>query len=110
MCSFIKKNLETCEIKTGHGDIHQIEVVPFLKKMAKRKRQWDIVYFDPPPDSNYDEVLDFFGRGAVLRPGGLLIVEHPNEMLFPEKFGAMARWRVVVQGETSISFYEKKRI
>ncbi len=110
MCSFIKKNMEVCGIKEGHGEVHQIEVVPFLKKMAKRKRCWDVVYFDPPTDSNYNEVLDFFGRGAALRPGGLFIIEHPNEMIFPEKFGVMSRWRVVVQGETSISFYEKKRI
>ena len=110
MCSFIKKNMETFGIKEGHGEVNQIEVVPFLKKMAKRKRCWDIVYFDPPVDSNCDEVLDFFGRGAVLRPGGLFIIEHPNEMVFPEKFGVMSRWRVVVQDETSISFYEKKRI
>ena len=109
MCSFIKKNMETCGIKEGHGEVHQIEVVPFLKKMAKRKRCWDVVYFDPPYDSNYDEVLAFFGRGVAIKPGGLLIIEHPNEMFFPEKFGVMARWRVVVQGETSISFYEKKR-
>ena len=110
MCSFIKKNMETCGIKEGHGEVHQIEVVPFLKKMAKRKRCWDVVYFDPPYDSNYDEVLAFFSRGVAIKPGGLLIIEHPNEMFFPEKFGVMARWRVVVQGETSISFYEKKRI
>ena len=77
--------------------------------MAKRKRCWDVVYFDPPYDSNYDEVLAFFSRGVAIKPGGLLIIEHPNEMFFPEKFGVMARWRVVVQGETSISFYEKKR-
>ena len=109
MCSFIKKNMEVLGIKEGHGEVHQIEVVPFLKKMAKRKRQWDVVYFDPPYDSNYDEVLDFFSRGAALKPGGLFIIEHPNEMLFPEKFGVMSRWRVVVQGETTITFYEKKR-
>jgi 16S rRNA (guanine966-N2)-methyltransferase len=110
MCSFIKKNMEACGIKEGHGEVHQIEVVPFLKKMAKRKRCWDVVYFDPPYDSNYDEVLAFFSRGVAIKPGGLLIIEHPNEMFFPEKFGVMARWRVVVQGETSISFYEKKRV
>ena len=109
MCGFIKKNMEAFGIKEGHGEVHQIEVVPFLKKMAKRKRQWDVVYFNPPYDSNYDEVLDFFSRGAALKPGGLLVVEHPNEMLFPEKFGVMSRWRVVVQSETTITFYEKKR-
>ncbi len=108
MCGFIKKNMEACGIKEGHGEVHQIEVVPFLKKMAKRRRFWDVVYFDPPYDSNYEEVLAFFSRGVAIRPGGLLVVEHPTEMFFPEKFGVMARWRVVTQGETSLSLYEKK--
>ncbi len=108
MCGFIKKNMEACGIKEGHGEINQIEVVPFLKKMGKRRRFWDVVYLDPPYDSNYEEVLAFFSRGVAIRPGGVLIVEHPAEMFFPEKFGVMARWRIVTQGDTALSFYEKK--
>jgi 16S rRNA (guanine(966)-N(2))-methyltransferase RsmD len=108
MCSFIKKNLESCGIKEGHGEVCEMEVVPFLKKMAKRKRQWDVVYFDPPYDSNYDEVLKYFGKGAAIEIRGTLVIEHPAEMFFPETFGVMKRWRVLVQGETALSFYERK--
>jgi len=108
MCGYIKKNLEACGIKEGHGEIHEIEAVPFLKRMEKRRRVWDVVYFDPPYDSNYDEVLAYFSRGAALKPRGVLIIEHHVEMFFPEEFGVMKRWRVLSQGETSLSFYEKK--
>lgn len=108
MCGYIKKNMEACGIKEGHGEIHEIEVVPFLKKMSKRRRVWDVVYFDPPYDSNYDEVLDYFSRGVAIKPHGVLVIEHPTEMFFPETFGAMKRWRVVTQGDTSLSFYERK--
>lgn len=108
MCSYIKKNLAACGIKEGHGEIFELEVVPFLKRMSKRRRFWDVVYFDPPYDSNYDEVLAFFSRGEVIKPGGMLVIEHPAEMFFPEDFGVMKRWRVVVQGETQLSFYERQ--
>jgi 16S rRNA (guanine966-N2)-methyltransferase len=108
MCSFIKKNLETCGIKEGHGEICEMEVAPFLKKMWKRRRFWDVVYFDPPYNSNYDEVMKYFSRGATVTPGGVLVIEHHSEMFFPEKIGVMKRFRVVVQGETTLSFYERK--
>jgi len=108
MCSYIKKNLTTCGIKEGHGEVCEMEVAPFLKKMWKRRRFWDVVYFDPPYNANYDEVLKYFSRGATVTPGGILVIEHHSEMFFPEKIGVMKRFRVVVQGETTLSFYERK--
>jgi 16S rRNA (guanine(966)-N(2))-methyltransferase RsmD len=108
MCSYIKKNLATCGIKEGHGEIHEMEVIPFLKEMKKRKRCWDVVYFDPPYDADYDEVLKFLSRGVALEQGGTLVIEHHAEMFFPEKIGQLRRWRVIVQGDSALSFFERK--
>ena len=41
---------------------------PFLKKWPKRDGFWDIVYYDPPYDTNYDEVLKYFEKGVTIRP------------------------------------------
>lgn len=112
MCSLIKKNMTSFGIKEGHGEVVELEVVPFLKKMRKRHRTWDIAFFDPPFDANYDEVLAMFARGKMLRKDrGILVVAHHSEMFFPEKLGALRRFRVVnVQDtDTSLSFYENKR-
>jgi 16S rRNA (guanine(966)-N(2))-methyltransferase RsmD len=108
MCSFIKKNLENCGVKSGHGEIFEIEAIPFLMRMEKRRRVWDVVYYDPPYDTDYNEVLAFFARGVALRQKGVLVIEHHSDMFFPEEMGQLRRWRVVSLGETSLTFYERR--
>lgn len=108
MCSFIKKNLTFCGIKDGHSEVVEMEAAPFLKKMSKRRRFWDVIFFDPPYDSNYDEALKYLSRGAGIKPKGVLVIEHHCDMFFPENIGVMKRWRVIIQGDSAISFYERK--
>jgi len=108
MCSFIRENLKNCEIKDGHGEVFEMEAVPFLKRMAKRRRFWDVVYYDPPYDTDYESVLKYLKKGVAIKPGGTLVIEHHSEMFFPENIGVLRRWKVVVKGDTAISFYERK--
>lgn len=107
MCSFIRKNMESLGIKEGHAEIFEIEVIPFLKQMANRRRFWDVVFLDPPYDANYDEILKYFSRGVCVKPKGMLIIEHHAEMFFPEKLGVLTRWRVIVEGDSALSFYDR---
>jgi 16S rRNA (guanine966-N2)-methyltransferase len=108
MCHFIEENLKTCEISLGHGEIVNLECVPFLKRMAQRRRVWDVVYFDPPYEADYEEVLQFFARGACLRQdGGILVIEHHAEMFFPQTVGCLERRRVIREGDTALTFYER---
>lgn len=108
MCGLIRKNLESLEIKIGHGEIVEMEVEPFLKKMAKRRRTWDVVFFETPASENYDGVVKFLSRGKVVAPGGTVVIEHPSEVFMPERLGVLKRWRVVVQGDRAISFFERR--
>ncbi|MGI8495902.1 MAG: 16S rRNA (guanine(966)-N(2))-methyltransferase RsmD [Pyrinomonadaceae bacterium] len=108
MCGIIKKNLETIGIKEGHGEVFETEAVPFLKQMAKRRRFWDVVFFDPPYDTDYDEILSYLSRGVGIKLHGTLVIEHHAEMFFPERLGVLQRWRVIVLGESALSFYERR--
>jgi 16S rRNA (guanine966-N2)-methyltransferase len=107
MSSLIRSNMAAMEVKSGHGEVFEIEAVPFLKQMEKRRRVWDVVYFGAPFDTNYDEALEYFGRGVCIESKGMLIIEHHSEMFFPEKIGRLRRWRVVVEDDSALSFYEK---
>lgn len=108
LCGLIKKNMEACNIKTGHGEVVESEVVPFLKKMAQRRRFWDVVFFNPAPDANNDDIIKYLSRGAAIKPQGILVIEHHSDTFFPEKIGVLRRWRVVVLGETTLSFYDRQ--
>ena len=106
-CNFIKKNLETFGIKDGHGELVEMEILPFLKKSAKRRRFWELVYLDLPDSAERTEILDRLSRGAALSQGGLLLIEHPSNIPHPENLNQLKRWRTVDQGETIVSIYER---
>ena len=107
MVSFIKKNMEALGVKDGHAEVFEIEAVPFLKQMAKRRRFWDVVFLDPPYDTNYDEMVKYLSRGVCIKPKGMLVIEHHAEMFFPEKLGVLTRWRVIIEGDSALSFYDR---
>ena len=68
---------------------------------------WDIAFYDPPYEADYSIVLHEFGfRKPLLNDGGVLIVEHHAKHKMPDAVGGLRRWRILKQGETSLSFYE----
>ena len=110
LCSLIRKNLENIGIKSGHGEVNEIEVIPFLKRAAKRRRFWDVVYFTCPKIEGADEIMECFSRGTAITPGGTLVIEHDAETTYPEKLGVLKRWRVVVQDDTALTFYNRNTV
>jgi 16S rRNA (guanine(966)-N(2))-methyltransferase RsmD len=107
MTSCIKKNLELCGIKDGHSEIIQMEVLPFLRRVGRRRRFWDIVYCGTPCDNDFDVLLKCFGNGYSLRPGGMLILEHPAGQSFPDNVGLLHRRRLIDGEGSSLTIYER---
>jgi 16S rRNA (guanine966-N2)-methyltransferase len=107
MCSFVRKNLEELAVKAGHGDVVEIEISPFLKRAGKSKRVWDLVYLGTRAADD-EAVFDFLRRGTSVSKGGLLIIEHKADSEFPEKLGTLDRWRVIANGNASLTLYERK--
>ena len=107
MCSFIRKNLAEFGVKDGHGEVIEMEILPFLIRCSRRKRSWDIVYFDVPVSDEHRVIVDHLGRGCGIKTGGLLLIEHKSETQFPDNIRTLKRWRTVDQGETILSIYER---
>jgi len=71
---------------------------------------FDVVFLDPPYDAEteYAGTLGFLG-GAVaglLNAGAVVIAEHRRKEKLEDRYGRLARTRLLQQGDAGLSFFE----
>ncbi len=104
-CALIEENLDKLGVPENSTDVLNLEAENFTGR--KHPRPWDIIFFDPPYESDYGIVMDDVGsKGDMLSHDGILVAEHHAKKQMPEGVGKLRRWRVLKQGETHLSFYE----
>lgn len=102
----LKKNLTNC------GFTEQSEIVPYsvdrvLSHLRKKKRQFDLIFVDPPYDQNL-VMPTLKGLEKVLADGGVIIVENsPRERVSDTE--TMAVTSVRKYGQTEIAFLKNMR-
>jgi 16S rRNA (guanine(966)-N(2))-methyltransferase RsmD len=112
MCGLVESNLDLCGVPEDATEVVLSEAAEYLRRTSAENwrggQAWDIAFFDPPYSIDYTPVLEAFGHHtvALLRAGGILIVEHHHKNALKEEFGAMRRWRILKQGDSALSFYE----
>ena len=106
-CALIEENLDALKIPEERTEIICVPAETFAGR--DHDRPWDIAFFDPPYDTNYGPVIFDFGDRThhLLNSDGLFVVEHHTKNVLPDASGELRRWRVLKQGETSLSFYER---
>jgi 16S rRNA (guanine966-N2)-methyltransferase len=106
-CTLIESNLELCRVPEDQRVIYCSEAYEFLRQTTSAP--WDIVFFDPPYKQDYLRTVEFLGVNAakLLTDDGLLIVEHHHKNVLPERTGDLSRTRVLKQGDSSLSFYQR---
>ena len=116
MCALVEENLDLLQVPEELTEVVKSEAAEYLRRTAGGggqdwrggKEPWDIVFFDPPYDTDYLPVLRAFGHhtALLLREGGVLVVEHHHKNALPDAPGRLRRWRVLKQGDSALSFYE----
>ena len=116
MCGLVEENLDLLGVPEELTEVVKSDAAEYLKRTGRGAGQdwragtepWDIVYFDPPYSSDYLGVLREFASHtpALLREGGVLVVEHHHKSALPDAPGRLRRWRVLKQGDSALSFYE----
>ena len=69
---------------------------------------FDLVFLDPPYEAaeEYAATLGLLGESVeLLAPGALVIAEHRRKERLADRYGELARTRLLEQGDAALSFY-----
>ena len=106
-CALIEENLDLIGIDESKTEVVALPAENFSGR--KHPVGWDIAFYDPPYDVDYSLVLFDFGAddSTLLRDDGVFIAEHHSKNVLPDASGNIRRWRLLTQGDTCLSFYER---
>jgi 16S rRNA (guanine(966)-N(2))-methyltransferase RsmD len=80
-----------------------------LGAFADQGLRFDVVYLDPPYDSDLYEPLlaELGGESSTLADDGVVVAEHFHKRALPERIGALERTRLKRVGDHCLSFYRR---
>ena len=102
----IRENLKSLGI-TSEAEILPLDTTRALEKIESQRTSADFIFLDPPyaQSSEYEQVLEFIGSADILSAAGIVIAEHAKKLELPMFAESLERTRVVVQGDSALSFY-----
>lgn len=111
MCGLIEANLDLVRAPEEQTTVVHADAADFLRHSMRDStvHPWDLIFFDPPYDSDYSRVLELIGSNVslLLSDGALVVAEHHHKTELPNQTGQISRKRILKQGDSALSFYEK---
>ena len=102
----IRKNLHSLGIVEGFKIVQQ-EVPQAFWRMERDRVAADVVFIDPPyrMKDAYTRTLGALAESSLIWAMSVVIAEHEKKFDPGQEFGALRRFRRLVQGSTALSFY-----
>ena len=109
LCAIIETNLDVLEVPEEETEVICREAGDYLRRCGGKEEQqaWDVAFFDPPYTQDYGLVLELLSNKRLLSENGLVVAEHHAKTELPEIAGELRRWRLLKQGDSCLSFYER---
>ena len=107
----IRENLRSLAIEEGF-EVVEHDAERALRQLDAQAVSCDYVFIDPPYRLHeaYDEALGFLSQSRILKPASIVIAEHDKRHDPGDSFGALVRYRKLVQGDSGLSFYRKESL
>jgi 16S rRNA (guanine(966)-N(2))-methyltransferase RsmD len=100
----IKANAERTKL-TAHTEIYKNDVIRALDKFVQNGRSFDLIFCDPPYNQGLVQiVLDRIENHSLLKPKGILVIEHSKHETITDDWNNLQLRRVERYGETLVSF------
>ena len=102
----IRENLHALKISDGF-EVYESDVASALRALEASGILCDFCILDPPYQMRgaYERTLEFLGESRMVGPSTIVIAEHEKKFDLGESFGALQRYRKIVQGDTGLSLY-----
>jgi 16S rRNA (guanine966-N2)-methyltransferase len=102
----IQENLRSLNIVSGFK-LFQEELPRAFWRMEREHVAADVVFIDPPyrMKDAYRDTLRALAESPVVWAMSVVIAEHETKFDPGEEFGSLRRFRTLVQGSASLSFY-----
>jgi len=102
----ISENLRNCGIREDYRVINR-DALRALKNLASEQAQFDVIYFDPPYDSEiYTPVMWLIAKHDLLSEDGVVIVEHRRHTPLAPNYDRLRPYRQLAQGESLLTFFD----
>ena len=100
-CDLIRHNLERCGIADGYAII-QSTVLLGVERL-RGEPAFDVILLDPPYASDIQDVLQQLGE--IVKPDGVVVLEHARKSAPPVAPDRLRRVREVRSGDSTLTFY-----
>jgi 16S rRNA (guanine(966)-N(2))-methyltransferase RsmD len=106
----LRGNLEKLGLTAGFH-ISSAAVGATLRRAGEtpKRERYEVLFLDPPYDAaeEYAATLGLLGGSVVglLAEGALVIAEHRRKERLEDRYGSLARTRLLQQGDAALSFY-----
>jgi 16S rRNA (guanine966-N2)-methyltransferase len=105
----IQRNLQSLKVEAGF-ELLRDEVTGALRKLATKNVTADFIFLDPPyrMENSYQQTLQLLSQSPLLKPDTVVIAEHTKRFDPGDGFAPLHRYRLLKQGDASLSFYRMK--